>query len=170
MRRTPLFEVRSWAEVRRLAEHVAATTLVVDVEPSLQRWGATDPVDVDAAIRTVLDGTDGVRRLLLVTNSPLRCSGPVSRRTGALSTEFLGSARKPFTPLTRLPRTDGPVLVVGDQVLTDGLLAVRLGAVFGFWPATGQVPLWPRLQTALARPLLRLVFGLRTVPRQETDT
>lgn len=39
-------------------------------------------------------------------------------------------ARKPFTPRRTVGHSASPLVVVGDQYLTDGLLAARLGATF----------------------------------------
>ncbi len=60
------------------------------------------------------------------------------------------AARKPWRTkyLHNEPR---PVAVVGDQVLTDGLLAWRLRASFLQWQVAGPMPPWPRLQRRLGR-------------------
>jgi predicted HAD superfamily phosphohydrolase YqeG len=70
---------------------------------------------------------------------------------------YLASAYKPFrVDLYRdLPK---PGVLIGDQVLTDGLLALRLGYVFvQYTPGQNGVPRRPWLLAQggrLARPLL----------------
>lgn len=65
-------------------------------------------------------GNEHVVRVVVLTNGPERgVPGMIPR------------ANKPWTTRRRLGLTrDDEVWVVGDQVLTDGLLAWRLGAVF----------------------------------------
>ena len=57
-------------------------------------------------------------------------------------------------PLTLRPL----VLAVGDQVVTDGLLAVRLRAAFIHSIADDRSPRWPRLQALIGKPVARIAF------------
>ncbi|HVT67846.1 MAG TPA: hypothetical protein VHF26_08870, partial [Trebonia sp.] len=71
------------------------------------------------------------------------------------------SAGKPLrtAPYRGLPR---PAAVVGDQLLTDGLLARRLGCVFLHWdPPLDRVPAGPRVLRLLGRLARPVVFGPR---------
>ena len=67
-------------------------------------------------------------------------------------------ATKPF--YSPKARSGDPIVVVGDQVLTDGLLAARLGATWIQLAITeGRAePLWPRLLRALGRVVALFAF------------
>lgn len=64
-------------------------------------------------------------------------------------------AGKPWTPRSRLPLSPRPSTVIGDQLLTDGLLARRLGATFIRVLPLGEHPRpWrTRLSDGLLNPL-----------------
>lgn len=124
IRRAPLVEV---ADVDGLLDLVreapVPVTLIVDVDNTLVRQGAPPeefvPV-VEAAIDR-LESAAGVDRVLVLSNGADRA---VPR--------MVSRGHKPWTTRRRLGLTDpgSNVVVVGDQVLTDGLLAWRLGAVY----------------------------------------
>jgi len=74
------------------------------------------------------------------------------------------SAGKPLrtAPYRGLPR---PAAVVGDQLLTDGLLARRLGCAFLHWdPPLDGVPAGPRVLRLLGRLARPVLFGRVTAP------
>jgi predicted HAD superfamily phosphohydrolase YqeG len=97
--------------------------IVFDADNTLVRQGA--PVDefrpaVIAAVRRFESRTD-VERVIVLTNGPDRdVPGMIHR------------GNKPWTTRRRLglAGSGSTVWVVGDQVLTDGVLAWRLGATF----------------------------------------
>lgn len=144
-------------DIARYASHVSARTLVIDIEPFVADWDSSQET-LDDGIARVLDHLATIPGLAVVcfaTNS--------SRRPSALpgglgvQVEYLASAGKPLqtAPYRPFPR---PGIVIGDQILTDGLLARRLGYTFlHYWPERATMPRGPRLLNrlgALARPVL----------------
>ena len=147
----------SLADVSRQVEKLSARTMILDIEPLVAYWDG-ERTELDQGITRVLGEVAAVPGLQVVcfsTNSSRRPSDlphPPHVRVSSLS-----SAGKPLrtAPYQGVPR---PGVVVGDQVATDGLLALRLGYTFVLYgnPA-GAVPLGPRLMGAggqLLRPLL----------------
>ena len=66
------------------------------------------------------EATAGVDRVIVLTNGPPRGNARMVSR-----------GNKPWTTRRRLGVTrHHPIVVVGDQILTDGVLAWRLGATF----------------------------------------
>jgi predicted HAD superfamily phosphohydrolase YqeG len=74
---------------------------------------------------------------------------------------LIGRARKPFTRRKTIEAASAGLLqcVVGDQVLTDGLLAwrLRLPFVHVVRPIRNE-PSWPQLMRAIAFPLTKTLF------------
>jgi predicted HAD superfamily phosphohydrolase YqeG len=136
---------------------LAAKTVIFDVEPLVADWDSGQDV-LDRGIARVLDELTAIPGVLLVcfaTNSS-RQPSVLPQRPG-LQVEFVTSARKPLrtAPYRGFPQ---PGVVIGDQVLTDGLLARRLGYTFlHFSPAPAAMPRGPRLLSQageLVRPIL----------------
>jgi hypothetical protein len=102
------------------------------------------------------DAMPYLRTLVFASNA--RSVGRQQLWQKGLEVMFVGGANKPWrtTYLTRAPR---PVVVLGDQVLTDGLLAVRLHGQFLHWRAGARAPWWPRLQEAIGQQVARWVFS-----------
>lgn len=122
--RAPIHDIGSLDDV---ATFVAANdrdwVLILDVDNTLAPQNS--PLDqftvlVNAAIDR-FESAPGVERVIALTNGPQR---GVPR--------MLSRGDKPWTPRRRLGLREpsSPVVVVGDQVLTDGVLAWRLGATF----------------------------------------
>jgi len=145
------------ADIARYSSRLSARTLVFDIEPFVAHWDSSQET-LDDGIARVLDHVATIPGLLVVcfaTNS--------SRRPSALPSglsvhiEYLASAGKPLrtTPYRLFPR---PGIVIGDQILTDGLLARRLGYSFlHYCPEPAGMPRGPRLLNrlgTLARPVL----------------
>ena len=107
-----------------------------------------------------------MRVVVFATNSARRPSAIPS--LPGVQVTYLASAGKPVrtAPYRALPR---PGAVIGDQVATDGLLALRLGYTFLRWnPRLAGVPLRPRLMGLLGRvaqPLFRTRKGPAREPR-----
>ncbi|MGI9607955.1 MAG: hypothetical protein ACR2P0_17635 [Acidimicrobiales bacterium] len=122
--RVPMHHVRSLDEVISVVESSAGKKILIsDVDNTLVPQGTAlgdFGVVVNAAIDR-LESHPGVERVIAITNGPNR---DVPR--------MMSRGNKPWTGRRRLGlrgcRT--PILVVGDQVLTDGLLAWRLRASF----------------------------------------
>lgn len=122
--RIPMRDVRSLDEVLALVESSAGDKVIIsDVDNTLVPQGV--PLGefgmlVDAAIDR-LEASSNVARVIALTNGPQR---EVAR--------MVSRGNKPWTTRRRLGLRGSrvPVVVVGDQVLTDGLLAWRLRATF----------------------------------------
>lgn len=105
-----------------LSDIEGQVTLIFDVDGTVIRQGASSS-EVADAVNAAIDDFEMhpcVKRALALTNGADR---GVPR--------MISRGNKPWTTRRRLgiSRAD-PVVVVGDQVLTDGVLAWRLGAVF----------------------------------------
>jgi hypothetical protein len=134
-------------------------TLVVDVQPFVAPWGSSAEATMSAAVELcgyIADSMPCIRTLVFASNA--RSVGRRQRWQEGLQVMFVGGANKPWrtTCLARAPR---PVVVLGDQVLTDGLLAVRLHGQFLHWRPGGRPPLWPRLQEAIGELVAKFVFS-----------
>jgi predicted HAD superfamily phosphohydrolase YqeG len=135
---------------------LSAHTVVFDVEPLVAAWDGTQAA-LDDGIARVLDNVraiPGVRAVCFATNSARQPSKLPD--VPGVEVSYLVSARKPArtAPYARLPL---PGVVVGDQVMTDGMLARRLGYSFLHYRHPQPGPLGPRLLDAvgeLARPLM----------------
>jgi predicted HAD superfamily phosphohydrolase YqeG len=137
---------------------MSASSYVVDIEPLVASWH-TGQRSLDAGVaRTViqLGAIAGVRVVCFATNSARRPAAiPASPAARVM---YIASARKPLvTGLYRgLPR---PGVVIGDQVVTDGTLARRLGFTFlHYCPDTAGVPVGPRLLRHCGWLLLPLLY------------
>lgn len=145
-------------EALRRARELAPGTLIVDVEPLVAWWDSgQEPLDSGVASMVgQLGGLAGLSVLCFATNSVRR----PSRIPAAASAEvvYLASAGKPLQ-LAQYQSLPGPGVVIGDQVLTDGILARRLGYRFlHYCPEPAGMPIGPRLLRYCGRPLLPLVF------------
>jgi hypothetical protein len=115
----------------------------------------------------VLDELTAVPGVLLVcfaTNSSRQPS--VLPQPPGMQVEFVTSARKPIrtAPYLDFPR---PGVVIGDQVLTDGLLARRLRYTFlHYSPAPSAMPRGPRLLSQVGGLVRPVLFARDTGPHQ----
>ena len=141
----------------RVVRELGAKTVVLDVEPLVAYWDSSQR-SLDQGIAHVLSEIAEVRSVVAVcfaTNSARRPSADPAYP--GIRVTYLASAYKPFrVDLFRdLPR---PGVLIGDQVLTDGLLALRLGYAFAqYTPERERVPrrAWLLAQGGrLVRPLL----------------
>src|SRR5262245_45167621 len=103
-----------------------------------------------------LGGLAGVSVLCFATNSARR---PSRIPAGAAAqVVYLASAGKPLQT-AQYQRLPAPGVVLGDQVLTDGVLARRLGFTFlHYCPEPASMPIGPRLWQYCGRLALPLVF------------
>ena len=122
--RVPMHNVRSLDDVVAFVESSDGEKVIIcDVDNTLVPQGV--PVEefgelVNAAIDR-LEANRNIARVIALTNGPQR---QVAR--------MVSRGNKPWTTRRRLGLRQScrPVVVVGDQVLTDGLLAWRLRATF----------------------------------------
>ena len=122
-RRVAMMVVSGVEDVARiLDEEEPGLTLIFDVDNTVARQGASS-IEVDTAVNDAIDRFEAhaaVDRAIALTNGPQR---------GV--TRMIGRGNKPWTTRRRLGLVDTvSIVVVGDQVLTDGMLAWRLGATF----------------------------------------
>jgi hypothetical protein len=128
-------------------------TLVVDVEPLVVPWGSSPALFANAAhdfAQAVRTSVPSITRVIYSSNS----RSPRATR-GQSRDKIVGAARKPWRTRYLRPR---PVVVAGDQILTDGLLAWRLGTSFLHWDAEGPMPRWARLQRWLGQVAAPFLF------------
>jgi predicted HAD superfamily phosphohydrolase YqeG len=149
-------------DVLTRAADLSARTYVVDVEPLVASWHSA-PQQLDDGVARIagqLCAIAGVRVVCFATNSARRPAAiPTSSTARVL---YLASARKPLaTGLYRdLPR---PGVVIGDQVVTDGALARRLGFTFlHYCPEAATMPVGPRLMRYCGWLLLPVLFPGRS--------
>jgi len=137
-------------EAAEAVRQLELRTVVVDVEPLVAFWDTGSEV-LEAGVARVLAALD-VEVVLFATNSWRRCASYEG---------YVAKARKPFA-LARYKRLPRPGAVLGDQVATDGVLALRLGFVFlHYCPVLQRVPLRPRLMRGLGKLLRPLLFRSR---------
>jgi len=146
-------------ELLHRLKQLSPRTLIIDIEPLVAYWDSTQDA-LDRGITHVLDlvaAIPGVAVVCFATNSARRPSA--QPRRAEVRVVYLASAHKPvqITPYLGFLR---PGVVIGDQVLTDGLLAKRLRYVFLHYraPLTGA-PLGPQLLHRLGRLAQRPIFG-----------
>ena len=141
----------------RAAQEYSAKTLLFDVEPLVAYWDSGQQA-LDQGLTRVLDEAAAVPGVLVVcfsTNSLRRPS--VSLVRPGVRVVYLAAARKPFrtSPYHDFPT---PGALIGDQVLTDGILARRLGYEFvHVEPKLAKVPPGPRLLNQVGRLTLPLL-------------
>jgi predicted HAD superfamily phosphohydrolase YqeG len=156
--RVPRLEARDvdavWPELRGLEP----AALLIDIEPFVAAW-RTDESALLRGLRERLDecaSLASVQEVVFVTNSRR------SPREGVPSTAFpvsyISHARKPFLDIWRFASLGSPVVVIGDQVLTDGLMAWRLNATFVQLPLPAGASFAVRAQAALGRVVASLFF------------
>jgi hypothetical protein len=159
--RTPLITSGASTWLGDLAA-LRPVAVALDVEPLVAHWHDDDATVAArvSEIREAVAAIPSVEQLAFVTNSP-RTVGPLPEEP--LPTVWLTEAGKPFHPERLTSLHPGPWTVVGDQRLTDGLLAHRLRGTFLHTGPVPGTPLWPRLQ-ARAGALTGRLFTRQPVP------
>jgi predicted HAD superfamily phosphohydrolase YqeG len=125
VRRIPSSSVKDLDEVAaRIAAHPGPLTLIFDADNTLVPQGASS-AEFEHRVNAVIDRFESmasVERVIILSNGPQRGADRV-----------IGRGNKPWTNGRRLGlarRSATPIWVIGDQVITDGVLAWRLGAEF----------------------------------------
>jgi len=159
VRRTPRLIVRDRDTVLAAVVALQPATLVVDVQPFVAPWGSSSDAMMSGAVALceyLADATPTLRTLVFATNA--RSAIGQQLREERPRVTFVSAAHKPWrtTYLAGAPR---PVVVLGDQILTDGLLAFRLHGRFLHWRAHGRIPWWPRVQEMIGGLLVRFMFS-----------
>jgi predicted HAD superfamily phosphohydrolase YqeG len=148
----------SAGELLQRVRELSPKTAIVDVEPLVAWWDSgQEPLDSGVAgMVSELGELGGVSILCFATNSARRPSR-VPAGAGA-QVVYLASAGKPLqiAPYQTMP---APGVVIGDQVLTDGVLARRLGFAFlHYCPDPAGMPIGPRLLRYCGQLVLPVVF------------
>jgi predicted HAD superfamily phosphohydrolase YqeG len=122
--RVPIRDVQSLDEVMAFVESTDGEKVIIfDVDNTLAPQGVSLE-EFGQLVNSAIDRVEAhphIARVIALTNGPQR---EVAR--------MVSRGNKPWTTRRRLGLrgSSAPVVVVGDQVLTDGLLAWRLGATF----------------------------------------
>jgi hypothetical protein len=145
------------SELPRLVAEHSAQTAVLDIEPLVAPWYSSDD-ELDRGIDRVVEQLGqlpGLRAVCFATNSARRPSHLPD--VPGIRVSYVLSAGKPLhlAPFALLPR---PGVVIGDQVMTDGLLARRLGFAFLHYRHPQGEPIGPRVLDACGQLLRPLVF------------
>ncbi|HEY7430527.1 MAG TPA: hypothetical protein VH641_07330 [Streptosporangiaceae bacterium] len=148
----------SLAEALQVAARLAAKTVVLDVEPQIAHW-ETGQETLDHGVKRLLDdiaALPGVAVVCFATNARRRPSfTPASQKFQVF---YFASAEKPFR-ISRFKSFPTPGVLIGDQILTDGVLARRLGYTFVHcMPAVAEAPRGPWLLNRSGQLVRRLLF------------
>jgi predicted HAD superfamily phosphohydrolase YqeG len=148
-------------DVLERARELSPKTVIVDVEPLVAWWDSSQEL-LDSGVKQIvsqLGGATGVSVVCFATNSARRPSR-VPPGTAA-QVVYLASAGKPLQ-IAQYASLPTPGVVIGDQVLTDGMLARRLGYAFlHYCPEPAGMPIGPRLLRYCGWPVLPFVSGRR---------
>ena len=145
-------------DVLQRARDLSPRTVIIDVEPLVAWWDSGQEL-LDSGVASMvgqLGGLTGLSVLCFATNSARRPSHVPAGE--AAQVVYLASAAKPIqvTPYQSLP---APGVVIGDQILTDGILARRLGYAFlHYSPDPAAMPVGPRLLRYCGSLVLPLMF------------
>jgi hypothetical protein len=136
-----------------------AQTAMIDVEPLVATWGSSANTLATGLgrIEARAERLSQLSILVFMTNS--RRGRLLPLPAGRVSVSYVSSAGKPWR-LDALRQCPDPIVVIGDQILTDGLLAWRLrsrGARF-IHVSTEHCPWWPRIQACIGSLLGPILF------------
>lgn len=150
-RRSPLYEIRDLADLLEIINETSPDLVLVDLEPLIALWGsAPTPKSCQQ-----LDALAARARTIIVTNS--------GRDLGFPHVTTVPNAGKPWTSRRALADPGGFLIVAGDQLLTDGLLAYRLRGAFALQTGIDRPPWWPRVQAMMGKLLRPLLFESQRV-------
>jgi len=122
------------------------SVVLIDLENTVVPYGAARALaSTTALLDRFKEGCDMDRVIFVTNSSDVELVELVGAITGC---KVISEAHKPFTSKRRIAAqtTATPGLVLGDQILTDGILAWRLGCPFIQFQLerTGE-PAWPRI-------------------------
>lgn len=157
----PLTRRKDLPSALEAADGFGATTVAIDVEPLVAQWRTTD-TDLESGVDAVSELTTrypNISNVMLLTNSARRLSGEALAGT---SMAYVARACKPWRR-HGLDVSTGALAVIGDQLLTDGLLAWRCRhrptLFVEVHDCSRDAPLWPALQRWAATPLRNILFS-----------
>jgi hypothetical protein len=139
-------------------------TVVADVEPLVAPRDSAASDVVSGAVRFTerLVAAAPATLSLLVFASNARLHVPEKMKVENVVAVFVSPAWKPWT-VSYIAKAPRPMVVVGDQVVTDGIIAVRMQVPFIHSVTGNRVPWWPRLQAAIGTPVAKVVFRDRAL-------
>lgn len=133
--------------------------LLVDLEGTLTEFSPVQDSVANAVLgfdNVAADNGFDMNQVHYVTNANF---GGLQTHLPTIAHRIHTRAHKPFFKLpNQLP--DRNVVVLGDQYLTDGLLAWRHGFVFGLVRRAGRLPVWPRTMLLVGRAVSCLFFRM----------
>lgn len=136
----------------------APSSLLVDLEGTLTGFSPPSHSAAEALTRfdqiATQNGLD-VRQVHYVTNANFK---DLMTHLPAVSDRIHIRAHKPFFTPPRQILQCGNAVVLGDQYLTDGLLAWRYQFTFGLVRQSTELPPWPRVMLLLGRAVSRLFW------------
>lgn len=160
LRRCRRLTVDDWTDAVEALRTTRCATAVVDVEPVTAPWRSSSKELSDGLITALaeLDKATDIQRIVFLTNSR---RVPADGLLASSAAVYVARARKPWR-LGALADATPPIAVIGDQLLTDGLVAWRLGlqgasAIFLHWQCP-KTFWWPRLQHATGSCVQPLLF------------
>lgn len=148
--RATVYSAEDLAAALSLSRALKADKVVVDVEPWLVNWAEPGSKLSERAITVATALGPEVLSIVLATNSR-RYRGFFGESRAAI----VKHAHKPWTRLARLGELGTSQVVIGDCYATDGLLALRMRAVFIHVPWVGPAPFWARTLYAVDRVLVK---------------
>jgi len=162
--RAPLLLLENPENVFDLRPTPAA--LLVDVEGTLTEFSPSRGSVIEALKRfdeVARRNSVDLRRVHYITNADFKEFGV---QYPDFAARVHPHARKPFfAPPEEFRRYGNDTVVVGDQYLTDGLLAWRFGFSFALVRTSVDQPTWPRVQRAIGRVLALVFFKVAEVSR-----
>jgi predicted HAD superfamily phosphohydrolase YqeG len=159
MRRTLRLVVHDRDAVVAAVTALQPATLVVDVQPFVAPWGCSPDSTLSGAIalsRHLAEAAPKLSTLVFATNARSVLSQKLQEERPQVT--LVSAACKPWR-IGYLAVAPRPVVVIGDQVVTDGLLAHRLHGQFLHWQAHCRIPWWPRLQATIGYLLVKIMFS-----------
>jgi hypothetical protein len=158
VRRVPILLFEKAEDIFRLQPLPKAA--IVDIEGTLTEFGPSTGLVIQAILHfdQVALRNGFVNCIHYVTNTSFN-----GNQCPTISQRFHPSALKPFfAPPKELLFYGRDTLVVGDQYLTDGLLAWLNGFSFALTKPRGHSPIWPRIQRSMGWIVSQLFFRRTT--------
>ena len=157
---SPVYErLTDMNEVATRVAEMSLKTVIFDIEPLVAHWNSAQD-ELDQGVCSVIRKfaiIPGLRVVCFATNSARQLSA--IPQCAGLQVKYLASAGKPLrtSAYQGFPK---PGAVVGDQILTDGMLARRLDYTFlHCMPSLKGTPLGPRLLNRFGNLLRPLLFA-----------
>lgn len=150
--RTTIWPIASLEELPRLP--LDFRLIVLDLENTLLAYRATaeDVATMRLGLSNLISALPARSRIIIATNK-VRCDAAITRHMHDAQIQLIERCRKPSTKrIVHELHGAIPTLVVGDQVLTDGLLARNLCVPFvEVVGCSSREPLWPTLMRSVGR-------------------